>query len=147
MRVAPSRKPLAGFAIISTAPAIDHRQFCAGRSVIRLVRIDAGHSRQIVAGWVRAPADHRAIEQDERETFVPVLPERFLDDLVCRKCLGLLRQVVPLDGDALVRQPMQIGGESNQGRINVGTAYAGRAAHWGIEHFYFSHDLFPSVIV
>jgi hypothetical protein len=124
---------------MSAAPGVDHRQLRPGWRLVDLLRFHTDHPRQLAAGWVRALADHCAIEQDEGKALVPVLPQRSYNDFVRRECLRLLCQVVTFNGDALVRQPLQVGGKSNQSRIYAGSTYSCGTAHRGIKYLNLSH--------
>jgi len=94
-----------------------------------------------------ALAHNRTVEQDQGKTLISVLLQRILNDWAGGKRLGLLRQVVPLDSDSLVCQPMQIRGESNERRVYGWATHPRRAAHRGIEYFHSLHDsFFPSFV-
>ena len=96
----------------------------AGLRLNRPVQLDASQSRQFVPGRVAALADYRTIQQDQRQTLVSVLFEGRLDNFAGGESLRLLGQVMALDCDSLVRQPMEISRESRQCRIDTRTARA-----------------------
>ena len=106
------------------------------------VQFDSRQPSQFSPCGVMALAHNRTVEQDQGKTLVSVLLQRILDDWAGGKRLGLLRQVVPLDSDSLVCQPVKIRGEPDERRVNLRAAYSRGAAHRGLEYFDFLHDLF-----
>ena len=61
--------------------------------------------------------------------------------MVRGESLGLLGEVVALDLDTLTLEPVEIGGDPRQGRIDRGAADPGRAAHRGVIKGEFRHGL------
>jgi hypothetical protein len=53
--------------------------------------------------------------------------------------LRLLGEVITLDSNLLVCQPVEIRRESHERRIDCRAAHTRWAAHWGIEDFNFVH--------
>jgi hypothetical protein len=73
--------------------------------------------------------------------------QRTLYQCVGSEGLRLLRQVVPLDTDSLVCQPVKVRGEPDERRVNFRAAHSRGAAQRGIEYFDSLHDLFPPYFV
>src|ERR1051325_1140737 len=129
-----------GMQRLSAATGVNNGQLGAGRRFDGSVQFDSRQPSQFSPCGVMALAHIRTVEQDQRKTLISVLLQCILNDWAGGKRLGLLRQVVPLDSDSLVCQPMQIRGESNERRVYGWATHPRRATHRGIEYFHSLHD-------
>src|SRR6187399_1425951 len=103
------------------------------RCHIQLLHHDSGESRERFARWVR-PLDGHAIVDHHQRQHVSATLERGLHCARPSKGCWLLREVEALHLDALLLQPVHVGGKARELRIDAGAADTSRATHSGIEN-------------
>src|SRR5512135_2069272 len=94
--------------------------------------LDARQPSEFCALRIGPAGGEPAIDEDERQAAVAVLAQGGCHRGVGGECLGLLREVVAFDLDALTLEPVEVGGEPREDGIDRGAADAGGAAHRGI---------------
>src|SRR5512135_177332 len=94
--------------------------------------LDARQPSEFRALGIGPARGHPGIDEDQRQAVVAVLVQGGPHRGVGRERLGLLREVVTFDLDALTLEPVEVCGEPREDGIDRGAADAGGAAHRGI---------------
>jgi hypothetical protein len=85
------------------------------------------------ASWIHTFADRYVIDAEQRQALDAFLRQGLANGRVVTEGSRLLGQAVAHDVNTQTREPLEVCGELGQCWIDTGTAYAGRAAHGGIE--------------
>jgi hypothetical protein len=101
------------------------------------------HLCQLSSARVDTLGNNATIEQDQRQTAFALLGEGLPDDGIRHEISRLVRQIVPLDVNALRPDPLQVGREPGKNRIDTRAADTGRTTHRRIEHVKSQHDEDP----